>query len=133
MDEELILNELEYKAVRSSGPGGQHANKTATKVELSFDVSASEALSENEKIRLRKKLSGRINKEGLLKMSSEDSRSQHFNKELVTQNFLREVSAAIKKPKARKRTKPTKASKIKRLKEKRKKSEIKANRKDPLK
>ena len=133
MDESLLLNELEYKAVRSSGPGGQHANKTATKVELSFDLSESEALSENEKSRLMKKLSSRINKEGILKMSSEDSRSQHSNKEIVTQNFLEEIKEALKKPKPRKKTKPTRASKIKRLKEKRKKSEIKANRKDPLK
>ena len=133
MDESLLLNELEYKAVRSSGPGGQHANKTATKVELSFDLSESEALSENEKSLLMKKLSSRINKEGILKMSSEDSRSQHSNKEIVTQNFLEEIKEALKKPKPRKKTKPTKASKIKRLKEKRKKSEIKANRKDPLK
>lgn len=127
------MNELDYKAVRSSGPGGQHANKTATKVELSFDISNSEGLSEEEKTRLHKKLSGRINKEGILKMSSEDSRSQSANKELVTNSFLTEVKEALKKPKKRKKTKPTKASRIKRLKEKKKKSEIKANRKDPLK
>ena len=133
MDESLLLNELEYKAVRSSGPGGQHANKTATKIELSFDLSESEAFSENEKSRIMKKLSGRINKEGVLKMSSEESRSQHSNREIVTQNFLEEIKEALKKPKPRKKTKPTRASKIKRLKEKRKKSEIKANRKDPLK
>lgn len=133
MNEDLILTELDYKAVRSSGPGGQHANKTATKVELSFDVSSSEALSEPEKIRLSKKLSGRINKEGILKMSSEDSRSQHTNKEIVTQTFLFEIKEALKRQKPRKKTKPTKASKIKRLKAKKKKSEIKANRKDPLK
>lgn len=133
MEEEIILRELDFKAVRSSGPGGQHANKTATKVELSFDIANSEALSEEEKTRLFRKLSGRINKEGILKMSSEDSRSQPANKEIVTGNFLSEIAEALKKPKKRKKTKPTKASKIKRLKEKKKKSEIKQNRKDPLK
>ncbi|MDR5591592.1 alternative ribosome rescue aminoacyl-tRNA hydrolase ArfB [Christiangramia sp. SM2212] len=133
MDEELILTELDFKAVRSSGPGGQHANKTATKVELSFDVANSKALSENEKNRILKKLSGRINKEGFLKMSNEDSRSQHTNKDVVTENFLFELKEALKRPKPRKKTKPTKASKVKRLKAKKKKSEIKANRKDPLK
>ena len=133
MNEEIILNELDFKAVRSSGPGGQHANKTATKVELSFDVENSEGISENEKHRIQKKLAGRINKEGFLKMNSEDSRSQHTNKELVIQNFLFELKEALKRPKPRKKTKPTKASKIKRLKAKKKKSEIKANRKDPLK
>lgn len=133
MDKDLILTELEYKAVRSSGPGGQHANKTATKVELAFDISNSEALSDYEKRRISRKLSGRINKDGVLKMSSEDSRSQHTNKEIVTQNFLFELKEALKKQKPRKKTKPTKASKLKRLKAKKKKSEIKANRKDPLK
>ncbi|MCG9971207.1 alternative ribosome rescue aminoacyl-tRNA hydrolase ArfB [Christiangramia crocea] len=133
MDQDLILRELEYKAVRSSGPGGQHANKTATKVELGFDVLNSEGLSEEERNLLQRKLSGRINKDGILKMSSEDSRSQSANKETVTHTFFNEVKEALKKPKKRKRTKPTKASKIKRLKEKRKKSELKANRKDPLK
>ncbi|MCM8569412.1 aminoacyl-tRNA hydrolase [Gramella jeungdoensis] len=133
MEEDIILRELEYKAVRSSGPGGQHANKTATKVELSFDVSNSEALTEDEKNRLHKKLSGRINKDGILKISSEDSRSQHANREIATANFLSEIKEALKKPKKRKKTKPTKASKLKRLKEKKRKSEIKANRKDPLK
>lgn len=133
MNEEQILTELDYKAVRSSGPGGQHANKTATKVELSFEVSSSEALSDLEKKRIFTKLSGRINKDGILKMNSEDSRSQHTNKDIVTQNFIFEIKEALKKPKRRKKTKPTKASKIKRLKAKKKKSEIKANRKDPLK
>lgn len=133
MQEDTILKEVEYKAVRSSGPGGQHANKTATKVELSFNISNSEGLTDDEKSQIQKKLEGRINKDGFLKMSSEDSRSQAANKEMVTGNFLTEIKEALKKPKKRKKTKPTKASKIKRLKEKRKKSEVKANRKDPLK
>ncbi|MCP9199526.1 aminoacyl-tRNA hydrolase [Gramella sp. GC03-9] len=133
MEEAILLNELEFKAVRSSGPGGQHANKTATKVELSFDVQASEALSEPEKERIIRKLASRINKEGILKMSSEESRSQHTNREIVIQNFIEELKKALKRSKPRKKTKPTKASRIKRLKAKKKKSEIKANRKDPLK
>lgn len=133
MDQEQILKELNFKAVRSSGPGGQHANKTATRVELSFDIQNSEALDEDEKNRLFRKLSNRINNEGILKMASEVSRSQHSNKEIVIQNFINELKEALKKPKKRKKTKPTKASKIKRLKQKKRKAEIKANRKDPLK
>lgn len=133
MDEQQILKEVDFKAVRSSGPGGQHANKTATRVELSFDLHNSQALSEVEKQRIARKLSGRINKEGILKIANEESRSQHTNKELVIQLFLEEIKNALKRPKKRKKTKPTKASKIKRLKAKKKKSEIKANRKDPLK
>ncbi len=133
MNEEQIVKELDFKAVRSSGPGGQHANKTATRVELSFDVQNSDALEEDEKSRIFRKMSNRINNDGLLKMFSEESRSQHSNKEIVIQNFLNEIKEALKKPKKRKKTKPTKASKIKRLKEKKKKAEIKSNRKNPLK
>lgn len=133
MKEEVILAELDYKAVKSSGPGGQHANKTATKVELSFDISGSNGLSEQQKKRLQRKLSGRINKEGVLKMSSEESRSQHTNKDIVTGNFFFTIREALKKPKPRRKTKPTKASKLKRLSAKKRNSEIKANRKDPLK
>ena len=132
MDEEQILRELEYKAVRSSGPGGQHANKTATKVELSFDVENSRGLSDDERERILKKLSNRISKESLLKMSSEDSRSQHANKDMVTTNFLNELKNALKKPRRRKKTKPTHASKMKRLKKKKRNSEIKKSRRDPL-
>ncbi|APU67878.1 alternative ribosome rescue aminoacyl-tRNA hydrolase ArfB [Christiangramia flava] len=133
MDKEQLLAELHFKAVRSSGPGGQHANKTATKVELSFEVDASEGLSEEEKARIHKRLSNRITKEGMLKMQCEESRSQHTNRELVTESFLKEIQDALKKKKVRKKTKPTKASKIIRLKQKKQKSEIKANRKNPLK
>ncbi|APG60985.1 alternative ribosome rescue aminoacyl-tRNA hydrolase ArfB [Christiangramia salexigens] len=133
MDEDFLIKELEYKAVRSSGPGGQHANKASTKVELYFDIANSTAISDRERERLIKKLSGRINQDGVLKMSSEESRSQHTNKEIVTGLFLFELKEALKRPKPRKKTKPTKASKIKRLKAKKKKAEIKANRKDPLK
>lgn len=133
MDQHQIETELEFKAVRSSGPGGQHANKTATKVELSWHVEDSRGLSEAEKSRIQRKLANRINREGFLKMSSEDSRSQHSNREIVIQNFLDLLKSALKKQKPRKKTKPSRASKLKRLHSKKKRSEIKANRKDPLK
>ncbi len=133
MDQHQIETELEFKAVRSSGPGGQHANKTSTKVELSFHVENSKGLSKAEKGRIRRKLENRINREGFLKMSSEDSRSQHSNREIVIHNFLELIKSALKRQKPRKKTKPTRASKLKRLHSKKKRSEIKANRKDPLK
>ena len=132
MDQHQIETELEFKAVRSSGPGGQHANKTSTKVELSFHVENSKGLSKAEKGRIRRKLENRINREGFLKMSSEDSRSQHSNREIVIHNFLELIKSALKRQKPRKKTKPTRASKLKRLHSKKKRSEIKANRKDPL-
>jgi len=133
MDQHQIETELEFKAVRSSGPGGQHANKTSTRVELSFHVENSNGLSEAEKGRIQRKLENRINRDGFLKMSSEDSRSQHSNREIVIHNCLELIKSALKRQKPRKKTKPSRASKLKRLHSKKKRSEIKANRKDPLK
>jgi ribosome-associated protein len=75
-DKEAVLSELEFKAVRSSGSGGQHVNKVATKVELSFDIENSQFLSEVQKDLLKKQYKNRISKEGLLILSSDERRSQ---------------------------------------------------------
>lgn len=133
MDQEQLLKELNFKAVKSSGPGGQHVNKTASKVELQFDVWESSGISEEEKIRVLKKLESRLTKENILILQSDESRSQHKNKELVSQRFLVILKNTLKKPKIRKKTRPSKASKMKRLKKKKINSEKKANRKNPLK
>lgn len=133
MDEEQIIRELNFKAVRSSGAGGQHVNKTSSKVELYFHLEASEGLSEEEKARLFKKLATRLTKENLLILHSEESRSQHKNKELVISKFFELLRENIKKPKPRKKTKPSKAAKLKRLKKKKINAEKKARRNDPLK
>jgi ribosome-associated protein len=133
VDQEQLLKELNFKAVKSSGPGGQHVNKTASKVELQFDVWESSGISEEEKIRVLKKLESRLTKENTLILQSDESRSQHKNKELVSQRFLVILKNALKKPKIRKKTRPSKASKMKRLKKKKINSEKKANRKNPLK
>ncbi len=133
MDEQQIIRELSFKAVRSSGAGGQHVNKTSSKVELYFDLEASEGLLEEEKARLIKKLATRLTKENLLILNSEESRSQHKNKELVVAKFFELLRENIKKPKPRKKTKPSKAAKLKRLKAKKINAEKKARRNDPLK
>ncbi|MBO2543884.1 aminoacyl-tRNA hydrolase [Salegentibacter sp. BDJ18] len=133
MDEQQITRELSFKAVRSSGAGGQHVNKTSSKVELYFDLEASEGLLEEEKARLIKKLATRLTKENLLILNSEESRSQHKNKELVVAKFFELLQENIKKPKPRKKTKPSKAAKLKRLKAKKINAEKKARRNDPLK
>ncbi|PKD21899.1 peptide chain release factor 1 [Salegentibacter salinarum] len=133
MDEQQITRELSFKAVRSSGAGGQHVNKTSSKVELYFDLEASEGVSEEEKQRLIKKLDSRLTKENLLILHSEESRSQHKNKELVISKFFDLLRENIKKPKPRKKTKPSKAAKLKRLKAKKINAEKKARRNDPLK
>lgn len=133
MDEAQITRELSFKAVRSSGAGGQHVNKTSSKVELYFDVEASEGLSEEEKSRILNKLASRITKDHLLILQSEESRSQHKNKALVIAKVLELLRENIKKPKPRKKTKPSKAANLKRLKAKKINAEKKARRNDPLK
>ena len=132
MDENQLIEEVTYKAVRSSGAGGQNVNKVASKVELHFEVEASDAVSEEEKQRLINKLSSRLTKNNELILQSDESRSQHKNKELVTQRFLEIIKEALKKPKPRKKTKPSKASKLKRLRAKKIQAEKKANRQKPI-
>lgn len=132
MDEKQLIQEVSYKAVRSSGAGGQNVNKVSSKVELHYMVDSSEALSEEEKNRVCKKLKSRLTTNNELILQSDESRSQHKNKELVTKRFLNLMKDAVAKPKPRKKTKPTKAAKLKRLREKKKLSEKKSNRKNPL-
>jgi len=131
MDIALITQELQFKAVRSSGAGGQHVNKVSTKIELTFDVSGSNALSDSEKVRLLSKLENRLTKENVLLMQCDESRSQHKNKELVIKRFLETLKNALRVPKKRKKTKPSRSSVEKRLKSKKKSSEKKANRTKP--
>ncbi|WP_372917331.1 alternative ribosome rescue aminoacyl-tRNA hydrolase ArfB [Salegentibacter sp.] len=132
MDEEKIRQELSFKAVRSSGAGGQHVNKTSSKVELHFLVENSEALSEEEKTRIQNKLGRKITGAGELVIQSEVSRSQHKNKEDVIQRFLNMIREALKRRKTRKKTKPSRAAREKRLKKKKIQAEKKAGRKSPL-
>ena len=80
------MKECSFKAVRSSGAGGQHVNKVSSKVELNFNVIDSEGISENEKNILKQKL--KLTKEGFLILQCSETRSQHKNKEIVTKRFL---------------------------------------------
>lgn len=131
MNRETITHELHYKAVRSSGAGGQNVNKVSSKVVVSFSIINSEGLSDEEKIWLQEKLASKISNEGLLQLSSDEDRSQLKNKEIVTKRFFELLTMSLKKPKQRKETKVPKEVKEKRLQEKRKSAEIKGNRKKP--
>ncbi|MGM0641696.1 MAG: alternative ribosome rescue aminoacyl-tRNA hydrolase ArfB [Thermotogota bacterium] len=126
-----LEKEIKFKTSRSGGPGGQHANKVETSVELRFDISNSSALNRQEKRRLLKKLGNKITKEGELIITAENSRSQAQNKEEALEKFFAMVEDALKVPKKRKPTKPSKAAKEKRLKEKKKHGEKKSYRKPP--
>lgn len=133
MDEKLLIQETNFKAVRSSGAGGQNVNKVSSKVELYFNLPTSVAFSEAEKERIRKKLSSRLTNNGDIILQCDESRSQHRNREIIVKRFLEMMREGIKKPKLRKKTKPSKAAKLKRLREKKLNAEKKSNRKNPLK
>jgi ribosome-associated protein len=136
MDDAVVINtglsiprsELTFRATRSGGPGGQHVNTSSTRVELVWDVKASQALTDEQRERLLHKLAKRINEEGLLRINSSGSRSQHQNKEDVTERFARVVDQALQTPKPRRKTKPSRASKEARIKEKKQRSQTKSRR-----
>ncbi|WP_298363335.1 alternative ribosome rescue aminoacyl-tRNA hydrolase ArfB [uncultured Lutibacter sp.] len=131
MESEIIIHELQFKAVRSSGAGGQHVNKVSSKVELSFNIKASNGLSLEEKVLIQTKLANKISKEKVLTLSCSESRSQHKNKEIVIKRFFELIKKSLKKPKVRKATKPTKSSIQKRLDKKKKLAFKKAFRRKP--
>ncbi|WP_428741405.1 alternative ribosome rescue aminoacyl-tRNA hydrolase ArfB [Tenacibaculum sp.] len=129
MNKEQLLKELNFKAVRSSGAGGQHVNKVSSKVELTFTIENSEGLTDEEKELLFKNLENRLSKDNTLTLNSQESRSQHRNKELVIERFFNLIEQALVIPKVRKATKPKKAAVAKRLDEKKQQAEKKENRK----
>ncbi len=131
MNTEIIVNELNYKAVRSSGPGGQNVNKVASKVVLTFDLVNSLGLSDEEKERSIEKLKSKLTTEGILILNCDEDRSQLKNKELVTKRFLELIQKSLVVPKVRKATKIPRSVVEKRLKDKSSQSEIKQNRKKP--
>lgn len=131
MNRNKLENELEYNYVRSSGAGGQHVNKVSSKVELRFNVSVSEGLTENEKARVLNALKNRISSDATLILTSQASRSQFKNKALVTERFFKLLSSALARKKKRVATKPTKGSIKKRLQQKQQKSEKKRLRQNP--
>jgi ribosome-associated protein len=129
--EEAILHELTFKAIRSSGSGGQHVNKVSSKVELTFNLSESLLFDGDQKERLLRKLQNRLTKEGVLVLQCGESRSQHKNKGIIIKRFFSIIDTALIIPKKRIRTKIPKSVIRKRLKNKRNRSEKKANRKKP--
>tara|TARA_R110002020_G_scaffold191261_1_gene391080 strand:- start:1043 stop:1444 length:402 start_codon:yes stop_codon:yes gene_type:complete len=131
MNKDALIAECEFKAVRSSGAGGQHVNKTSTKVQLSWDLESSNEFDDEQKEQLRNRLTNRLTKANVLNLSYDNSRSQHKNKEQVIRLFIQLIEKALEKQKVRKKTKPSKISKLKRLKAKKQHSEKKTNRKPP--
>ncbi|EMY81012.1 peptide release factor PrfH [Psychroflexus gondwanensis ACAM 44] len=130
-NKEALLRELEFQFALSGGPGGQHVNKTETKVILIWDLQKSGVFSASQKERLQQRLASKINSEGLLKLNVSKTRSQHQNKKIAILNFEDLVKKALQKKKKRIKTKPSRSAKLKRLQKKKKNSEKKANRQKP--
>jgi len=131
MNTEKTIKELKFKAVRSSGAGGQHVNKVSSKVELIFDLQNSSEFTEEEKELLYKNLSSKLTKDNLLLLQCDESRSQHKNKEIIIKRFLEIINKGLKVPKKRKPSKPTKSSIRKRLEKKKKQAFKKVFRRKP--
>ncbi|MCA9946949.1 MAG: aminoacyl-tRNA hydrolase, partial [Anaerolineales bacterium] len=102
---QIPLAELSFRFSTSSGPGGQHVNKSATKVTLLFDVANSSSLTEEVRERLLKRLANRIDKEGVLQLQVQSSRSQYRNRDTAVSLFQQLLADALKKQKKRRRTK----------------------------
>lgn len=109
----VIEKEINFAFSKSGGKGGQHVNKTESKVELYFNIDRSAILTESAKIRIKSNLKNRINLRGELVLHDETSRSQHLNRANVLEKFYELISSALKVQKKRKKTKPSKSSLIK--------------------
>lgn len=131
MNKKQLISELKFKAIRSSGSGGQHVNKVASKIELHFDLENSHTLNEEEKELLVKALSNRLTKNNILLLQCGESRSQHKNKELIIDRFIDLIIQGLKKKKKRQPTKTPKSVLIKRKESKKKQSTKKSQRKKP--
>jgi ribosome-associated protein len=131
MEIQTILSEVKYKAVRSSGAGGQNVNKVSSKVVLTFDLSHSLGFSEEEKLLLETNLNNRLTSDLILILNCDEDRSQLKNKEIVTKRFLDIIKRGLHVPKERKPTKIPKSVIRKRIKDKKNVSETKKFRQKP--
>ena len=123
-----FLPEITFQTSRASGPGGQNVNKVESRVELRFNLPASQVLTEEQKALILEKLGNQLTAEGLLLIAVQDDRSQLRNKEIALARFHALLLKSLRRPKPRKATKPSKSAVRKRLEGKKKDGEKKANR-----
>ena len=124
----IPASELSFTFSRSSGKGGQHVNKVNSRVTLSFDLGASASLTDEQKQRIRQRLAGRINKQGILRLDADRRRSQGANREDVIARFCSLLRAGLHVDKARRRTRPSRNAKQRRLQQKKQRSQLKKQR-----
>ncbi|MDB4176033.1 alternative ribosome rescue aminoacyl-tRNA hydrolase ArfB, partial [Flavobacteriaceae bacterium] len=115
MDSKKLLKEISFKAVKSSGPGGQHVNKTASKAVISFTIANSQIFSSQEKQRLLEKLKHRITQDGILTITCSESRSQHRNKALAIERLISLLEKSLRVAKHRRKSRPPKNAMEKRI------------------
>ena len=125
---ECLIREVEFRTSRSSGPGGQHVNKTESRVELLWSPQDSDCLNEAQIMMITSRLRSRITDDGVLIMASEKHRSQHRNKAELTERFLELILASLVPVKKRRPTKPTRSSVEKRIRSKKIRGDIKRTR-----
>jgi ribosome-associated protein len=121
-------DEIHFDASRSGGPGGQNVNKVSSRVTLTFDVHASAALSEDQKHAVLQKLAGRINKEGVLRVISQRTRSQELNRADATERFSELIREALTPRRMRIKTRVPRAAHERRVEEKKKRAVVKQTR-----
>jgi ribosome-associated protein len=130
-DLRIPLTELEYRASRSGGPGGQHVNTSSTRIEVWWDVAGSPSLTPEQRAQLLERLRARLDSAGRLRLVSSGTRSQLRNREDVTERLRSVVGAALAIRKKRKQTKPSRAAKAARLEAKRRRAATKRHRRPP--
>jgi ribosome-associated protein len=126
----IPLAELSFRFSRSSGPGGQHVQKTSTRVELLFDVANSPSLTDYQRARIEERLASHIDSAGVLHLVAQSERSQLRNREEVLARFQALMRGALKRRKIRRSTHPTATSIEQRLRAKRRRSQVKGMRRD---
>lgn len=131
-DLSIPRGELSVKATRSSGAGGQHVNKTSSRIELTWNAQASPSLSDTQREIILTKLRSRLTKEGDLRVVVSTTRSQFRNREIADERFTKLLASALQLVKKRRITKPTRASKEARLDGKKKHSNKKRERRAPV-
>jgi ribosome-associated protein len=121
----IPFSELDIRFTRSSGPGGQHVNKTSTQAELTFDLERSPSLTEADRSWLKSRLASKLDTTGVLRITSQEYRSQGRNKKDALEKFAAMLREALVRPKKRKKTKPSRSAVEKRLESKKKRGETK--------